>query len=397
VVALASLTASAQEKLLWGDLKPGPHAVGYRLRYGLDPTRRYDPEFTIDPAKPAADQPLPILIAAWYPARKTDARPMDYRQYLDVGSDDARPTAEPAGKSVLAVKQTTGGAVISLGCLARPKAGRGGRRRQPGFQERRNMTLRIEGSEMYRQKISELLRGTGPTPGGIAANPIGQVILGHVESRPQQVTITRSLIDCNARTGTVGRQDDASPKGQYYYPPDVEDNRNTLRNERYDLSRSRGTGKGAGAVVEFSPGASTCTRGRMRAAEPDVVLLHELVHALRKMQGLENSEPLDATLIRSFGDAEEWLAILVENVYGSAQGQTRFRGGHDAQTKLQPPEDTSEGFLNNPSHRELMRRYYHGWRPVFGELASVPARFNPFRAYTLDPVKYGKPPSRDAS
>jgi hypothetical protein len=90
VAALASLTASAQEKLLWGSLQPGPHAVGYRIRYELDHARRYDPEFTTDPAKPAADRPRPILIAAWYPARKTDARPMDYRQYLDVSSDDAR-------------------------------------------------------------------------------------------------------------------------------------------------------------------------------------------------------------------------------------------------------------------------------------------------------------------
>jgi hypothetical protein len=259
------------------------------------------------------------------------------------------------------------------------------------------MTLNVEGPESYRQRINEILRGRGSSPGGISANPIGKLILGYIEGRPQQVTITRSRHDCDANTVTEGREDDAHPAGQYYYPPGVRDNRNTLRNERYDLSRSKGTGRGGGAVIEFSPGSSTCTRGGARAAEPDVVLLHELVHALRKMQGLENSTPLDATLIRQYGDAEEWLAILVENVYGSAQGQTQFRGGHDARTKLKPPEDTSEGFLNNPSYRVLARNYYYSWRPVFGDLSCVTAKFNPFRAYTLSPVKYGKPPSQNAS
>src|SRR5262245_10553836 len=81
-------SARSQEQLLWGGLKPGPHAVGYRSLYQFDHSRQYDLEYTTDPAKPAAHRPRPILICAWYPAQKTDARPMDYRQYLDVSSDD---------------------------------------------------------------------------------------------------------------------------------------------------------------------------------------------------------------------------------------------------------------------------------------------------------------------
>jgi hypothetical protein len=88
--ALAFGPASAQEPLLWGSLKPGPHAVGYRNLYQLDHTRQYDPEFATDPTKPPAHKPRPIYICVWYPAQKTDARPMEYRQYLDVSSDDAR-------------------------------------------------------------------------------------------------------------------------------------------------------------------------------------------------------------------------------------------------------------------------------------------------------------------
>jgi hypothetical protein len=80
----------AQEPLLWGSLKPGPYAVGYRTLYQFDPTRQYDPEFTTDPAQPPAHWPRPILICAWYPAQKTSGKPMDYRQYLDVSSNDAQ-------------------------------------------------------------------------------------------------------------------------------------------------------------------------------------------------------------------------------------------------------------------------------------------------------------------
>jgi hypothetical protein len=144
--------------------------------------------------------------------------------------------------------------------------------------------------------------------------------------------------------------------------------------------------------MEFSSTVSGC-RGGVCSFELDAVLLHELVHALRKLQGKENSVPLDATYIPQFNDSEEWVAILVENVYQSAKGRTDFRGAHDSHTKLKPPENTSEGFLDNPGHRSLMNKLYYSWRPVFGELAGVAAKFNPFRAYTLNPVKYAKPPT----
>ncbi|OAI42665.1 hypothetical protein AYO41_00585 [Verrucomicrobia bacterium SCGC AG-212-E04] len=88
LVALKTSPAAGQEPLLWGSLKPGAHAVGYRSLYQLDQTRRYDPAFTTDPAEQPAYRPRPILICIWYPAQKTSAKPMEYRQYLDVPSDD---------------------------------------------------------------------------------------------------------------------------------------------------------------------------------------------------------------------------------------------------------------------------------------------------------------------
>jgi hypothetical protein len=63
--------------------------VGYRNLYQLDHTRQYDPEFATDPRKPPVHKPRPIYICVWYPAQKTDTKPMEYRHYLDVSSDDA--------------------------------------------------------------------------------------------------------------------------------------------------------------------------------------------------------------------------------------------------------------------------------------------------------------------
>jgi hypothetical protein len=80
----------AQEPLLWGSLKPGPYAVGFRSLYQFDHTRQYDPEFTTDPNRPPVHHPRPILISMWYPAQKTATPPIEYRRYLDVATDDPK-------------------------------------------------------------------------------------------------------------------------------------------------------------------------------------------------------------------------------------------------------------------------------------------------------------------
>jgi hypothetical protein len=57
--------------------------------YQLDHTRQYGPEFMTDPTKPPVHKPRPIYIRIWYPAKMSGAKPMEYRQYLDVSSNDA--------------------------------------------------------------------------------------------------------------------------------------------------------------------------------------------------------------------------------------------------------------------------------------------------------------------
>jgi pimeloyl-ACP methyl ester carboxylesterase len=105
-------SAEAQTPLLWGSLEAGPHAVGFRLEYKLDQSREYDPEFITDTTHVPVHRPRPIMIAVWYPARRTDASRMTYRQYLDIspGPGPLAPFAtrlEAALRDVVA-EETTG-------------------------------------------------------------------------------------------------------------------------------------------------------------------------------------------------------------------------------------------------------------------------------------------------
>ena len=105
-------SAKAQTPLLWGGLKPGPHAVGFRLQYKLDHSREYDPEFITDTTRVPVHRPRPIMIGIWYPAQKTNASPMPYRQYLDLspGPGPLAPFASRLGSAMRNVvgDETTG-------------------------------------------------------------------------------------------------------------------------------------------------------------------------------------------------------------------------------------------------------------------------------------------------
>jgi len=100
-------SARAQTPLLWGGLKPGPYAVGFRLQYKLDHSREYDPEFVTDLTHFPVHRPRPIIIGIWYPAQKTSASRMPYRQYLDV-SPGPGPLAPFARRLASALRDVIG-------------------------------------------------------------------------------------------------------------------------------------------------------------------------------------------------------------------------------------------------------------------------------------------------
>ncbi|HEU4521555.1 MAG TPA: hypothetical protein VFT12_06105, partial [Thermoanaerobaculia bacterium] len=98
-VALSAFSESArqwQPPAQWGNLDPGPHAVGFDLHFDGDPSRRYFPtRFTGE-----ADLPRPIQIAIWYPARPTTGAEMTFGAYLEAESQGLGPGSQVAADSL---------------------------------------------------------------------------------------------------------------------------------------------------------------------------------------------------------------------------------------------------------------------------------------------------------
>jgi hypothetical protein len=144
----------------------------------------------------------------------------------------------------------------------------------------------------------------------------------------------------------IGGKDRTDPRDIWY--SGGQDNPKTEEfDERYNPVDQVAEGGGSDVLVYFTPsewggGESACS-GPGTSWPADQVLFHELVHALRDMQGLSNPVPTANT---SYLNEEEFLAIVVEGVYVSAKGGTKFRANHSDDSVLWSPLDTSKGFVD---------------------------------------------------
>jgi len=232
----------------------------------------------------------------------------------------------------------------------------------------------------------------------IKINPAGKEIHALIRKTDYDLTfVPYDDTDCNA--GTIAENPaDSAPKGvsskwhakmdngEYqgarWYRGDA-DKPTTDADEREKAAKGTGTGKGSDVTIKFSPsiyGQAGCYPEGTYGSKSDEVLFHEMIHALRMMQGKYNTIP---TGDRFYGyeNEEEFLAIIVTNVYMSANGVDNdgLRGGHDGHYALQPPLNTSAGFLADPTNRKLMNIYRLAWADTFLAIARVDAAFNPFR------------------
>jgi hypothetical protein len=78
-------------------------------------------------------------------------------------------------------------------------------------------------------------------------------------------------------------------------------------------------GGGARPHIFFTPSRV----GRSDPHSPDEVLLHELVHAARHMRGLLMKTPMNG----GYGNQEEFLAQVIENIYRSEKGRAPINYG----------------------------------------------------------------------
>ena len=147
-----------------------------------------------------------------------------------------------------------------------------------------------------------------------------------------------------------------------------------------DPDPRRGTGAGADSLVRFTPGIFTGARLSKPGNAPDEVLFHELVHSSRALRGVQDEGYAD----QDYDDQEEFIAIVIANIYLSEKGQQVLLGDHDNKP-LQGVE--RDNWLNNSQHmsslspRMLITNFKRSQKDFYTALANlpVPPRWNPVR------------------
>jgi len=252
----------------------------------------------------------------------------------------------------------------------------------------------------YEEKVQKLLDEQ------IARNPVGQVILKAINDTEKDLTIVplSKLGDGTATCNAFAASRDkfrAAPQGiggkgatgrNIWYDGSYDDPRTPKIDERFTRvdEISKATGGGSDTKLYFTPGEarkSTCSGGGP-ASQDGAVLLHELVHCLRRMQGQFNPVP---TVNKGYDNEEEFLAIVVTNVYLSAHDRNApLRADHVSDRPLQDPLNKSAGFVKDPDNWRLLSYYSTRWGEVFWELERVSKPvFNPFREALAKRFKEG--------
>ena len=137
----------------------------------------------------------------------------------------------------------------------------------------------------------------------------------------------------------------------------------------------------------------------LRAFQPamlrDEVLFHELVHSGRLLDGFWpqkaeklKPDPDHVTMYANeesaaYEDIEEFVTILVTNIYLSEKGQKVFRASHGGAGYpfiLDRAQSSSDGFLAKPSNLGLVKMFCQT-DPIAPVLATIDTPFNPVKAY----------------
>ncbi len=155
-------------------------------------------------------------------------------------------------------------------------------------------------------------------------------------------------------------------------------------------------GRGYGATVFFSPHkfhrSSPCHggAGNDRGSLPDEVLLHELVHAFRRVSGKRNRTETSGGLI-NYNSNEEFIAILITNIYvtdPTNRIKTGLRRDHKGFASLEPELASSfEFFESSMSAFSEVQQLVADHPGLTRALAKVPATFNPITAFLHDRAK----------
>lgn len=156
-----------------------------------------------------------------------------------------------------------------------------------------------------------------------------------------------------------------------------------------------GIGGGANAFLEYTPPIPSLKNipwslsGELASKPffaPDQVLFHELTHSYRQTTGQQTHVPLIGYALR-YEETEEFLAVLLSNIYVSETGGTVLRGDHGVAV-LRPELTKPGGFFGDTpegrSHRGALALTKLD-PSMFRKLANVrSAPFNPLRDLMIE-------------
>jgi len=114
----------------------------------------------------------------------------------------------------------------------------------------------------------------------------------------------------------------------------------------------------------------------------DEILLHEMVHGLRQIHGTTDShKPADAP---NMDTVEEFMAIVVSNMYRSELNRPGLRADHHGFAPLPAEQEDPQVFLNQAgsggeSNLSRMQQFKRENPNLCADLKGSPAKFNPFK------------------
>jgi hypothetical protein len=236
--------------------------------------------------------------------------------------------------------------------------------------------------DKYRSDVLEQL-------GLIGRRQTGKAVLAEIASaKSRQLTITPFHSDDADATDAeaVGDKDeDATPLGFAVRDGDG-----------IKLpGKGQGTGTGTSSTIDYTPGMwgpSGTAHAQGPGSLPDEILCHELVHAGRQMKGVQYNKKVSDF----YQNEEEYVAVVVTNIYMSEKKQTKLRASHFSE-KIKKGDKTvgkkfqaladAEHFLDNPQNvtpppyqlmEKIRLRQGSLWNALLGIGPSL-AAFNPAR------------------
>lgn len=188
------------------------------------------------------------------------------------------------------------------------------------------------------------------------------------DDKPNAETIAMSKA---GELGDIGAATEATSVGMPIYNDGV-------------VIEGSGLGLGTDTIIQFSPMVFTVEEQKKEGigSEPDEVLFHEMVHATRMMHGVSYLIPVN----HGYTDEEEYLGVVLTNVYLSEKRKTVFRGGHkDGSPPLKQPEkflDNIQGIDMSPLVLiERFRLRSPKLYDAFAKITEDSAAFNPIREF----------------